>query len=427
MNKSSNLNLWGFLSEVRSFFVPAKYTIKVSQNRVVSSAVVIPTYQPTSLTYNLIKSITNWHPNTLIVLVDDASPLVGKTQNTISKIKQLARTNAQVIYLRTPAGALKAGALNFGIDYLLGKDQKPTVVMAFDDDVRINAATIPTLIKALYARPQTGAVCSQALVRNKNHNLWTRLQSLEYHQFNITKIADNNFLYGPLVMQGMLTAFRMSALRQTGGFAQNHLIEDYDMTARLKKAGWRVRIAADAKAWTVVPTSFEALWKQRVRWSYGGLQVVRTFWRLPRAVFQDMLGHVLFITLGIMVALSFLTEGDQAVHLGWQLALIVLAGLNFALSVIFGTLTMINYPKKDKRDWALKLSVLPEFIYSNILSFILIGAYLFFIYNYVGRLASAKIDQFNSAYRLGTALFSRLGYSTTWGTKTINSQEGGLV
>jgi len=65
------------------------------------------------------------------------------------------------------------------------------------------------------------------------------MQGLEYHSFNVSKIADNGFVSGPLVMQGMLTAFRMSLLEQTDGlifqsknyesvFFIHNLIHDFD-------------------------------------------------------------------------------------------------------------------------------------------------------------------------------------------------------
>jgi cellulose synthase/poly-beta-1,6-N-acetylglucosamine synthase-like glycosyltransferase len=49
------------------------------------------------------------------------------------------------------------------------------------------------------------------------------------------------------------------------------------------RAGWRVVYAAEARAWTEVPSSLRQLWLQRYRWCYGTLQAM---WKHRRAVLE---------------------------------------------------------------------------------------------------------------------------------------------
>jgi cellulose synthase/poly-beta-1,6-N-acetylglucosamine synthase-like glycosyltransferase len=57
-----------------------------------------------------------------------------------------------------------------------------------------------------------------------------------------------------------------------GGFRTDTLAEDQDLTLTLLRRGHRVALADQAVAFTEAPESFEALLKQRFRWSFGTLQ-----------------------------------------------------------------------------------------------------------------------------------------------------------
>lgn len=402
------------------FFAPKKDIVDLDPTKFENKkvAVLIPTHGPSGLTYNLLLAMMNWHPNVVLVVIDDCTPETKKNLVTLTKIRELAKQNNNLTYLRTPYNELKAGALNFGIDYVMSLAKKPDVIFTFDDDVIINQNTIPQMVATLFSDDSVGAVCSEVRVINKNTNTLTRLQALEYHNFNITKIADNGFLKGPLVMQGMLTAFRASAMQQLGGFTKGHLIEDYDITARLKDHGWKVKIAQKAIAWTHVPETVEALWKQRVRWISGGLQVLGQFWKKAEVVYQDLLGHVFFVTLLALIIMSFFyVRSSDASNPETVTILFVLSLFNFFVAFIFNIVSLALYKDADFKDWAIKTLIIPELIYSNILSLILLGSYFFILYSKVFKPLANKVGIFSKPYNWGLAAFNKAGFSSQWGTR----------
>lgn len=401
------------------FFAPKKERIEINEAIVHSKlpAILVPTHTPSEMTHNLIKSILEWHPEAILVVIDDCTPETEKNLRILNKIKDLANEHNNMAYLRTPKNELKAGALNHGIEYVLSLNTKPDVIFTFDDDVIITKKTVTKMIATLYSDETIGAVCSEVRVINKNKNFLTRLQALEYHNFNITKIADNGFLKGPLVMHGMLTAFRTDAIQEINGFTKGHLIEDYDITARLKSEGWNVKIAQKAIAWTTVPETIEALWKQRVRWVSGGLHVLGEFWKKFDVVYQDLIGHILFLSLFGLIVLSFFFVRTGKSEPETVLILFGLSLFNFLVAFIFNVVSLALYEDSDKKDWAMKLTVLPELIYSNLLSLILLGSYLFIVYNKIFKPIANKISLFNAPYNWGLAAFNKAGFSTKWGTK----------
>ncbi len=402
-----------------NLFLPKKQNTVNKSTRSAHTVVaaVIPTYRPSNTTVKLVKSLIKWYPKLQVVVVDDSTPLDTESTPTINAIKSLAKKHKKLTYLRTPANALKAGALNFGIKYLLDQKNSPDVIFTSDDDVEVNEKTLTIMVEELMANRKTGAVCSLALVKNKNKNLLTRLQSLEYHGFNITRIADNGFLKGPLVMHGMLTVFRASVLKKIDGFTQFHLIEDYDITVRMKNAGYTSKLAMNAQAWTEVPESIEALWKQRVRWSYGGINVMTQYYKNAGSIFQDLLGHLIFLSLTTLIILSLVLTNDYTVNSTLIFAVVGIALINFVAAFSINIATMLTYPKRDSLDWVLRTTIIPELIYCNILTAILFGSYLFFIYNIALRGLVKRIKFFFKPYNAGLTAFSKIGYSSTWGTR----------
>jgi cellulose synthase/poly-beta-1,6-N-acetylglucosamine synthase-like glycosyltransferase len=82
---------------------------------------------------------------------------------------------------------------------------------------------------------------------------------------------------------GAIGAFRALALTEVGGFSDDTLAEDTDLTMALQRAGWRIVYEPRAIAFTEVPQGLHDLWRQRYRWSYGTMQ---SAWKHRHAVVE---------------------------------------------------------------------------------------------------------------------------------------------
>ena len=61
--------------------------------------------------------------------------------------------------------------------------------------------------------------------------------------------------------------------------------EDIDITWKLEKKFWDIRYEPRATCWIYVPETLKGLWRQRFRWSQGGVEVLkkhRNIWRYWR-------------------------------------------------------------------------------------------------------------------------------------------------
>jgi cellulose synthase/poly-beta-1,6-N-acetylglucosamine synthase-like glycosyltransferase len=188
-----------------------------------------------------------------------------------------------------------------------------------------------------FADSKVAAVAGTVVVAN-TRNLLTQFQSIEYVNAQQIGRRAQEHLNGILVVPGALGAWRVDAVRDVGLFSNETLTEDADLTIWLRRAGYRIAYAENARSYTEAPTDVRSLLKQRLRWSFGNLQ---TLWKHrgafrefgPRRVFSmiDMVffGYVLPILSPILDALFLyfltslcldwyngrVTEGPEMSHL----------------------------------------------------------------------------------------------------------------
>jgi hypothetical protein len=78
---------------------------------------------------------------------------------------------------------------------------------------------------------------------------------------------------------------RRSALESAGNWAGDTIVEDSDLGLTLLELGWRALYTNHRYGHGLLPDTFEAFQKQRHRWAYGGVQIIKKHWRrfLPGA------------------------------------------------------------------------------------------------------------------------------------------------
>jgi cellulose synthase/poly-beta-1,6-N-acetylglucosamine synthase-like glycosyltransferase len=165
-------------------------------------------------------------------------------------------------------------------------------VVALDADTLFPPDTIGRLVR-WFSDPTIGAVAGNALVGNRM-NLITRWQALEYVTAQNLERRALAALGAVTVVPGAVGAWRRSALNDLGGFPEETLAEDQDLTIAVQRAGWRVEFDPSARAYTEAPDTLEGLLKQRFRWSFGTLQCI---WKHRAATFDRRHATLGFIAL----------------------------------------------------------------------------------------------------------------------------------
>src|SRR5205807_2365343 len=196
------------------------------------------------------------------------------------------RGNPGVRLVCQPNGG-KASALNLGVAQATGG-----IVVAVDADTLLAPGAIEALVAPL-ADARVGAVAGNAKVGNRI-NLVTRWQAVEYVTSQNLDRRAFALLNCITVVPGAVGAWRRQLVLDAGGFSDQTMAEDQDLTLALLARGWRIAYADNAVAYTEAPDTLRALARQRFRWSFGTLQCA---WKHRGALFRPKYGTFGFVGL----------------------------------------------------------------------------------------------------------------------------------
>jgi peptidoglycan/xylan/chitin deacetylase (PgdA/CDA1 family)/spore germination protein YaaH/GT2 family glycosyltransferase len=284
-----------------------------------SVSVIIPAYNEARvIAASIERVLASDYPALQVIVADD-----GSSDGTSAVVARAFGSDPRVTLLTLVNGG-KAAALNRALREARGK-----VVIALDADTQFEPATIRRLAR-WFADPRIGAVAGDARVGNRV-NLVTRWQAVEYITAqNLERRALAGF-DAMTVVPGAVGAWRRATLDAVGGYPEDTLAEDQDLTIAVQRAGWRVTYDPLAVAWTEAPESFAALAKQRYRWAFGTLQCLwkhRAIWRSgrPRGLAlvglpQAWLFQILFAAVSPIIDCALLLSiGGTAIRVaqhGW--------------------------------------------------------------------------------------------------------------
>ncbi len=227
-------------------------------------SILIPCYNEGQ---NAIETITYalnvQYPEFEVIAVND-----GSKDDTLEILLSLARNNPKlkVVNLAENQGkalGLQAGALVSKYEYLVG----------IDGDALIDPFCLHWIVKHFIRYPQVAAVTGNPRIRNRT-SLLGKIQVGEFSSIvGMIKRAQRSF--GRLfTVSGVITGFRKAAVHEVGYWSPDMLTEDIDITWKLQSNGWDVRFEPRALVWILMPETLMGLWKQRLRWAMGGVQVM---------------------------------------------------------------------------------------------------------------------------------------------------------
>lgn len=237
--------------------------------------VLLAAYNEETVIERTIRSVlASDYPVLEVLVVDD-----GSTDATASIVARLAQEDPRVRLVRQPNGG-KSAALNNGIACLRGD-----IVVTIDADTQVVPETIGRLVRRFVADTEgrLGVVAGVVRVGNRNTNILTRWQALEYvSQIGVDRAAQS-MVNGIAIVPGACAAWRRSALLASGGFKNDNLAEDADLALTMHELDLRVEQDDEAYAFTEAPETLDDLIKQRIRWTYG---IMQAMWKHRRLLFN---------------------------------------------------------------------------------------------------------------------------------------------
>jgi len=234
-----------------------------------------------------------------VIVVDDRS-----TDGTAAILEGLARELA-ITVVQTQDGSFgKAAALNLGI-----ARSRAGIIAVLDADARVGADFLRQMVPFL-ADSGAGGVQARRVLYNAGQNAVTQLQDDEYRLFQRTLQRARRALGGMVCFSGNGLLVRRDALDEVGGWNEEALTEDIDLTVRFHLAGWEIRYCDGAVVWEEAVAHLRPLVRQRVRWFEGAFRCLGDY--LPAILFGRVsvfkrIDMLFFLGGALMVTTALLT------------------------------------------------------------------------------------------------------------------------
>jgi biofilm PGA synthesis N-glycosyltransferase PgaC len=234
-----------------------------------SVSILIPCYNEGENVRETIGILQQQHyPNFEIIAIND-----GSKDNTLEILHELAAQykNLRVVNLHTNQGK----AMGLRTAALLAKSE---ILVCIDGDALLSPDAVSWMVRHFQENPNVGAVTGNPRIRNRS-TLLGRIQVGEFSAIvGMIKRAQRS--YGKVfTVSGVIAAFRKTALHNVGYWSNDMITEDIDISWKLQLAGWTIRFEPNALCWVLMPETMNGLWKQRVRWSQGGSEVLLRYFR----------------------------------------------------------------------------------------------------------------------------------------------------
>src|SRR5438270_4084712 len=147
------------------------------------------------------------------------------------------------------------------------------IMLVFDADYVPGKALIRQLVSPFFD-PEVGQRMGRVVPLNVGKKLLTRLLDLERSGgYQVDQQARMNLRFVPQY-GGTVAGVRKSALEEIGGWNENALAEDTDLTFRLLLAGWKTVYENRAECYEEVPERWPVRVRQIMRWAKGHNQVM---------------------------------------------------------------------------------------------------------------------------------------------------------
>jgi exo-beta-1,3-glucanase (GH17 family)/cellulose synthase/poly-beta-1,6-N-acetylglucosamine synthase-like glycosyltransferase len=168
----------------------------------------------------------------------------------------------------------KAGALRLALQHTA---EDAAIIGVLDADYVVRPDWLKDLVPA-FADPAVGLVQAPQDHRDGSRSVLHRAMNGEYAGFFDIGMVERNEA-NAIIVHGTMCLIRREALVAAGGWSSDTIVEDTDLGLTILELGWRAHYTNTRYGHGLLPDTYEAFKKQRHRWAYGGVQILKKHWR----------------------------------------------------------------------------------------------------------------------------------------------------
>jgi cellulose synthase/poly-beta-1,6-N-acetylglucosamine synthase-like glycosyltransferase len=304
----------------------------------------------------------------------------GSTDGTRDIIEGYARADHRIELFDVPkgeGGKGKSRALNLGVQRVTSD-----VIAIYDADNTPDKDSLRYLVAQLLTNNELGAAIGKFRTINKSVNLLTKFINIETLSFQSMLQAGRWQMHNIATLPGTNFVMWTRLIRQLGGWDEQALTEDSELSIRIYQEGYKIKFVPYAMTYEQEPQSWRVWVHQRTRWVRGNSYVLAKFLRrIPKFRSKRLMFDVLYTLLLYYVFFFAIVTSDLLFILGAaNLVSISLPGpytfvwiMAFFL-FLFETMLAISYDGEDKVK-QLPILVVMYFTYCQAWIYIVVKAW----------------------------------------------------
>ena len=291
--------------------------------------------------------------------------IVVAVNNTTDDTAALARQAGAEVVILADNKFMKAGAMNQALDLVLPGLDDEDMVLIQDADTQLNPGFTDYAAQAM--GPGIGGVCA----RYDNPAPRNFLERLQASEFTRSRRKISRARGKVLILVGIATMFRAGVLRHVLAareagelpgsrtyYNQTSLCEDYELTIAMKTLGYKLTSPPLCRPLTHAMPTLAKLHGQRVRWTRGALDDLRTYgWtKVTRTYILAQVGRCLAMLSPLLFAAYLLSLQLAYGRIVWDLPWV-------AVNFLFVGERVITVRKAGWKAMAVSALLFPELAY----------------------------------------------------------------
>ncbi len=323
----------------------------------------LPTYKEMYVVKRLITAACNVdYPKELLdvqVLDDSTDETAVIAQECVNDFK---KQGFDINYIhRSSRVGFKGGALAEGL-----KTARGEYIAVFDADFVPQRDMLQKTIH-FFSDKSVGMVQTRWSFLNNKYSLLTRIQTILLDGHFVIEHSARNWSGRFFNFNGTAGIWRKEAIETAGGWQNDTLTEDLDLSYRAQLKGWKFIFLKDETSPSEIPVDINAFKTQQYRWAKGSIQTAKKMLpqimksNLPLKVKIEAFFHLTNnVSYLLMLILSILMYPSMVarINIGWFHMLVT--DVPFLLVATAGISFFYTCSQKEAyKDWKSRLICLP--------------------------------------------------------------------
>lgn len=235
----------------------------------------VPCYnEPPEMVIDTINALRQLHyDNYEVLIIDNNTKDEAVWQPVQAYCEQLNDPRYRFFHV-APLAGFKGGALNFALRNTVVDAE---IIAVIDSDYQVD----PDWLKELtphFQNPNIAIVQAPQDYRDGDETLFKKMCYAEYKGFfHIGMVTRND--RNAIIQHGTMTMVRRKVLAELGGWGEDTITEDAELGLRVFHHGYEAAYIEQSFGKGLIPDNFVDYRKQRFRWAYGAVQIMRKYAR----------------------------------------------------------------------------------------------------------------------------------------------------